>query len=260
MVMTKKPAVSTLGITAQIHEYFLIVLGSFSNLSFTASKSVVIDGPDFTIASPRNALTLNLEIAKNQEVKFLPIRVGEIFPNLIKYEVKMCLIKTIKRDHLADLVHLKYINLHTNKIELIDEAAFDQLIDLEEINLGLNSIEFLPDGIFKRNKNLLKILLRENQITHISKNTFSHLLKLHDIDLNHNQLTSLKPEIFTNSKNLRKILLMWNKLTTIKVDTFSSMQDLQILDLRYNECYNKRFANTTKISDSFNEVAEKCLT
>lgn len=232
-----------------------LVIGSFLKLTFTASKSTIVDGPDFTIASPKNLSILNLEISNNQEVKFLPIRVGQIFPRLIKYEVKLCLIRKINRKHFADLLYLKYINLYTNKIEVIDESAFDQLTNLEEINLGLNAINSLSDGIFRKNINLKKIFLRENLISHISTNTFRHLSNLQEINLSHNKLTTLKPELFTNCKNLQKILLMSNQLSEISGDTFSAIKNLTILDLRWNKCYNKRFANSTiSVSDSCNEI------
>lgn len=229
------------------------------NLTFVASKLTIIDGPDYTIASKRNISTLSLVIKDSNKVKYLPIRVGETFPNLENYEVKMCLIKNVNRVNFVDLIHLKTINLYSNEIEAITENAFEDLTGLEKINLGINHIKVLPDKVFINNINLQEILLRENKITFLSEKTFMNLTKLLVIDLKHNLLTTLRSEFFTDCKNLKKVFLLNNKLTKVEVDTFSTMNNLQILDIRCNECYDKRFVHSNhSISDAFNEIAKNC--
>lgn len=238
-----------------------LVLGSLLKTRFSASKSTIIDGPDFTIASPRNPSILKLEIERNPKIKFLPIRVGEIFPNLDSYEVKKCSIEMIKQEHFADLHYLIDINLSSNEIEKIEGPAFYQLTHLEKIDLGNNRIKALPDFIFESNENLQKIFLRENKISVLSEKTFKNLLNLQVIDLKHNTLTNLRPEVFFKCVKLREILLMSNRLSNIKVDTFIAMKDLHVLDLRCNKCYNKCFVNSSNsVSDSFNEIAVSCST
>jgi Leucine-rich repeat (LRR) protein len=71
----------------------------------------------------------------NQNIFYLPNRLGKEFPELLKIDASYCSIKSISRSNFADLHKLIILWLNGNQIETIDGNIFDDLKMIENIAL-----------------------------------------------------------------------------------------------------------------------------
>ena len=147
---------------------FLVIGSDKNSTTFSVSKVNKVNNPFHTIASLRKIKISKFEIIDNRAVNYLPVRIGEVFPNLESYDVQWCGIKSVSRENFALLYKLRVVNLKKNWIERVDHDAFQELNDLEELYLSTNMIQDLPDDIFKSTIHLKRLSLRENEISSIS--------------------------------------------------------------------------------------------
>jgi hypothetical protein len=96
----------------------------------------IIDGDNFTISSPISTKVSGLLLEHNQNVKFLPVKVAETFPNILGISAFDCKIKQISKANFENLHKLTEIHLHGNMIETIYSNTFEDLVSLEVIFLG----------------------------------------------------------------------------------------------------------------------------
>lgn len=110
---------------------------------FTVKTSFVlttttINKPNVIIA-PGDESIKGLRIDYNNKIFYLPIKVGENFPNLLGYSAYSCSIKDISRANFYGLSKLKFLSLGSNRIEKIASDTFSDLTDLERLALRKNS-------------------------------------------------------------------------------------------------------------------------
>lgn len=79
-----------------------------------------------------------LSLSNNKRVFFLPIRVQEVFPNLVAYTASNCSLVKISKDNFQNLGSLRYLYMSYNNIDGIPGNTFEDLISLEFIFLGKN--------------------------------------------------------------------------------------------------------------------------
>lgn len=94
----------------------------------------VIDAEDFQISSNLNASAITFN--QNWNFSYLPIKVGELFPDLHIIEGTSCLFKKISEANFEGLKSLKELRLSSNHIEEIPSECFKDLISLKELQLS----------------------------------------------------------------------------------------------------------------------------
>jgi Leucine-rich repeat (LRR) protein len=206
------------------------------------------------------------------DVKFLPIRVGEMFPNLIALFATGYDIKRVKREHLSGMKKLQFIGLWKNLIDTIDTDAFAELIELKYLGLSSNKLRSLSPRIFDNNGklerinlynnqlksvtalvNLQQLLLCTNKLESLPGDIFASLSKLQKISLHrNNRLSTLDESIFRGNGKLREITIGKN-LTKLSPELFANKPDLSYVSLRFNPCINKFYGSedsNVKLTDN----------
>lgn len=72
----------------------------------------------------------------NQKVEFLPIQVGQKFPNLVQYRAANCAVRRVTKDNFEGLVKLEALRLSGNRIEKIASDTFEGLSNLKLVYIG----------------------------------------------------------------------------------------------------------------------------
>lgn len=104
----------------------------------TFNNATVIDGEDYEILSNKHSVVIGF--VPSWKIRFLPVKVGKVFPHLKLYYASSLLISTLSH------------------------ANFEGLKDLEEIHLGYNQIEEIKVGVFTDVKSLKVLAIREYSI------------------------------------------------------------------------------------------------
>lgn len=98
-------------------------------------RTTSIDAKDSTILTRDDSIG-GLWLYSNKKIQFLPIRVGEKFPNLMGIFAGDCSINEISRENFKGLNKLKHLILRNNQIEMIARDTFNDLTSIERFDLG----------------------------------------------------------------------------------------------------------------------------
>lgn len=101
------------------------------NPSDESSKHMTIVGE-----RDEKVTSLTISLIRSEGMKYLPVKVHLNFPNLEEYVAYYCDIEEVSKENFQNLLKLKSINLHGNKLETIESDTFDGLTNLEYIGLG----------------------------------------------------------------------------------------------------------------------------
>jgi Leucine rich repeat len=106
-------------------------------------ETTSIDTPETIIASESDEFMGGLDFTENSKIFFLPISVGETFPNLRAYNAYDCSIQAISKQNFEGLNKLELLFLFNNQITTISKGTFEDLKALEVLDLCKKiSIEF----------------------------------------------------------------------------------------------------------------------
>lgn len=111
-------------------------------------------------------------------------------------------------------LNLSSITLARNRINRIEDNAFDGLYILEQLTLSKNQLKSLNRSTFAGLGGLKYLNLRDNDIDTIEDGTFD-LPKLGELILSKNQLKTLTDEIFLGAPMLQQLTIDNNALETI---------------------------------------------
>lgn len=132
----------------------------------------IIDNEKSTIGSPFDITVKSLYFSGNKDVKFLPRKMGEKFPNLIEVWVSWCSLSVVKNHYFENMWNAKDLVLYENEIKTIEPNAFKDLVSVEALWLNTNNIETLDENLFASMAKLESIFLEDNQIKILSPNIF----------------------------------------------------------------------------------------
>lgn len=152
----------------------------------------------------------------NEDAKFIPKRLGFIFP------------------------YLKTLMITKSNVRLIEFRDFRNLKRLSKLHLPENNIEKVPFCVFKYVENLEVIDFNGNNIKELNEDTFVNLPNLQHFSANDNNIEHLENGLFRNNFNLRKISMQRNKLSIIEVN-FMKIKGIELVDLRNNPCISISF-------------------
>jgi hypothetical protein len=125
---------------------------------------------------------------KSKNIDFLPKEISQEFPNLSGMQFSNGSFPIVRSDFFRkDFVAVIHLNLGYNKIQTIEDKAFQHLTKLKWIRLRNNQIQSLPFHIFKNNSELIYVDLRWNKINSITPDFFKNLKNLKFAEFNNNQ-------------------------------------------------------------------------
>lgn len=131
-----------------------------------------IDNDDYLLESTLDITVKSFDISDNRKVEFLPMRIGENFPKLLKFATRRCGLKIVQNHYFKNMQNLEFMDLKRNKIESIASNAFKDLVSLTNLNLEHNRIETLDEKLFVAMVYLEFIELNNNKIKFLSSETF----------------------------------------------------------------------------------------
>lgn len=105
-------------------------------------EKTIIRQMNITIAGLEDSRVEAILFSGNENIKFLPVKVYENFPNLEIYLARKAAVAEISASNFKNLVDLKLIDLQRNQIEIVPEDCFQGLTSLYKINLGKKPLLF----------------------------------------------------------------------------------------------------------------------
>ncbi|XP_070507834.1 uncharacterized protein MAL8P1.12-like [Chironomus tepperi] len=121
------------------------------NISTPNEKILTIHGilPSGTYLSDIKGLSI-----VNKKTEYLPINLGEKFTNLLSLRVRDGKLKKIDQDDLKSTPKLRYVDFHSNGLEVIERDLFKYNPQLEYISFHANPIKSVGVNVFDNLKTL----------------------------------------------------------------------------------------------------------
>lgn len=206
----------------------------------------VIDFPGYKIkiSSEEGAKVKALSFNDNKGIKFLPINLSEVFPNLVEISAKNTFLESLSGKVFEGLGKLKRITLANHDLKVIENENFAGLDELEELDLSEGNIRFIDEAGFSELKSLKSLNIGGNKLKFLQPKTFDGLSHLQNISLELNHLTDLDETLFVGNKKLMSVWLNGNKISVLSPATFDSLDELSHVDLTSNECIDGVFESS----------------
>jgi len=189
---------------------------------------------------------VNALIIENQNVTFLPMKIGEAFENLTRFEVRNSYLGEILKENFEKM-NLKVLKIEQNPIDKIPGDAFEDLKNLEEVDLSWNKIEDLDDEIFLFAEKLKILSLDGNKIKKLNVNLLKNSPDLKKFSARNNEIQELDDNLFENNINLEEITFINNSLTQLSPKIVKNLEGLQKFDFSGNPCL-KDFSSFDEVS------------
>jgi hypothetical protein len=107
--------------------------GWIKTCDMKSTTSIDASGATFSAAS--SGYVNGISFTGNKKIHFLPIRVADKYPNILKYSAGSCSLTSVARHHFKGLSKLDSLSLDNNQIEIIESDTFVDLVDLERLVL-----------------------------------------------------------------------------------------------------------------------------
>ncbi|MBN3303252.1 ALS protein, partial [Amia calva] len=140
-----------------------------------------------------------------------------------------CGVESIEFNTFQIHSHLKSLDLPKNKLKHVPHGLPHSL---EILKLGNNRIQNLQESAFDGLKNLHVLDLQNNLLSTIHANTLSSLVKLESLYLDGNHIASILGS--PNLPQLRQFSIRNNRITSLPSRFFTSLQSLKTLSLSDN--------------------------
>lgn len=212
--------------------------------TFNIHANVTVLSEKTEINSTRKDYVKALGMKSNSKIGYLPVKVSEVFPNLVAYGSQNCSLREIRAEPFLGLRKLQYLSLQQHMISHIAPDAFRDLKRLKYLFLNQNHLQYVDEHIFKPLKNLLSLKMSKNNIEFASRDAFNSLIELRNISMATNGLKLITEEHFKNNNNLEYIWLNDNNLKLIKYTTFDNMTNLKYVHLKNNACISNAFKSS----------------
>lgn len=206
---------------------------------------------NFSLDIERNLKVKGFMANNNKNLEFLPVDVGEDFPNLLAYSASRCCLKGLVYSNFKGMTSLQHLDLQHNKIESIESKNFHDLKSLRYLKLSFNKINRISNDSFESLVKLEELHLENNQLQFISFHIDS-LVKLKIFDASENKLVAFPNYFFKNNKKLVKILLKNNQMNSVPHKIFDEISYLNFIDFKGNTCINDEF-----FEENFEVMKEK---
>ncbi|XP_066967259.1 chaoptin-like [Macrobrachium rosenbergii] len=176
-----------------------------------------------------------LSISGNPFINLCPV-LGDL-KSLKKLDASKILLTEVNKDTIAQLGHLKQLDISDNMIVDFPTGSFHKS-SIQRLNLGGNLLTQLPNAIFMDKMEKLKVLNVTGNPLHritgpeVNKNMIlDSLERLEAAQTNLTVITSLE---FSHLPNLRSLNLEGGAISKVSPGAFRSLSHLSQLNLGYN--------------------------
>jgi Leucine rich repeat len=173
--------------------------------------------------------------AFNTGSRYLPKRLGFVFPNLTTLKITK------------------------SQLRLIEFRDFHNMRRLKELLLTENRIEKIPACLFRYADNIEEIDFSGNRIKVLHEDTFVNLPNLQSFAINNNALKRVHQGTFANNVNLKRLEMQHNNLSIIEVN-FMRIKAIDVIDLRNNFCISLSFTSSKgmPLREFMNSTSANC--
>lgn len=159
-------------------------------------------------------------------------------PQLHLLDVHSNRIWILEPRNFATFPSLRELNLSKNRISRINNSTFYGCDRLETIDLSENDLERIDEFTFQRLRHLRKLSLRLNRIKFIDQFAFATPFALESIDLSENKLRTIEGDLFFNLLELKELRISRNEIRFIEANVFERNTALVYLDVSHNQISN----------------------
>lgn len=131
-------------------------------LSTCLFYSFKIDSKDIEIEYNETAVIEEVLFDYNEDVKFLPIKMGETFPSLLSISAWQCSLESVSRENFVGMGKLMRLALNDNHLTIIEAETFADLKNLRWLFLDHNHLKVVDPNAFGSIKSLKVVFLRKN--------------------------------------------------------------------------------------------------
>ncbi|XP_076435821.1 uncharacterized protein LOC143275527 [Babylonia areolata] len=142
-------------------------------------------------------------------------------------------LTSLPRD-LPDNDTLTSLTVTDMDIQRVTSTDFSHVHYLRTLVLTRNRLESVDDGAFQSLTGLDTLLMNDNYLREVSDDMFMGLVVLKRLDLSRNRLVELISRSFLPLKNLEVLNLAWNEIEHVEDDAFVGLYRLQTLLLTGN--------------------------
>ena len=126
------------------------------------------------------------------------------------------------------------LDLHSNKLAVLEANSFAKYTALRELYLQNNSIKTIKSNAFLQLQQLRVLDLSVNQLTTVPSTTFDGMSSLRLLNLRGNRITHIPNGAFLDLVNLRSLYLDGNYIEVIEPEAFQNLDYLEFIDLTNN--------------------------
>ncbi|KAL7015999.1 hypothetical protein ACKWTF_016767 [Chironomus riparius] len=209
--------------------------------TFFVRRKTVINNLSFEISTIRSLEVSGFTIKDSKTISFLPVKVSEVFPNLLIYEANNCAINKLLKPNFENLKKLRVLDLQHNQISSFSEDTFDDLQMLIHLDLANNKLHDIEENSFKNLHVLRNLYLGFNEIKHLHLNVFKPLKELRKVALPSNKIRKIFNNHFSSNKKLTNVWLNENSLQCMDDEVFNDMNRLKFVYLEGNTCIDKDY-------------------
>jgi Leucine-rich repeat (LRR) protein len=154
---------------------------------------------------------------------------------LLKYlNLNSNYLRVLEKGTFSSMRNLRTLTIHLNSIESLDPEVFFPLTELESLDLSHNKLILLPPSTFERNAQLISIDLSNNHLHSVGDGLFQNLPELRELFLNGNNILRLVSPTFTNSPKISILYLQGNALRYVESGAFTPLKNLTEIRLSDN--------------------------
>lgn len=225
--------------------------------TYFVRRKTVINSLSFEVSAIRNTEVSGFTIKDSKTIHFLPVKVSEVFPNLLIYEAYNCAINTLSKPNFENLNKLRVIDLQHNQISSFAEDTFHDLHMLIHLDLANNKIHGIEENSFKNLHALRNLYLGFNEIRHLHLNIFKPLKELRKVALPSNKIRKILNKHFSRNKKLTNVWLNENSLQCMDDEVFNDMSRLKFVYLEGNTCIDKDYRDKY-LKNIEHDIARNC--
>ncbi|XP_066139734.1 protein toll-like [Euwallacea fornicatus] len=157
------------------------------------------------------------------------------------------------KDYLRNLSHVETLDLSSNGIETLEDAALRNLSNLKQlilrnnkisvvhlipnvtyVDLSVNRIRFLNKSLFVTAPNMEFLNLSNNHLRSIEEDTFQTISKLQHLDLSQNMNLTFKAGTFSNLSALKSLNISGCQMSKVPISFFEKCEQLLVLNISNN--------------------------
>ncbi|XP_031621614.1 protein artichoke-like [Contarinia nasturtii] len=191
---------------------------------------------------------------RNQQLDIMTVKRFCGWKNLTYIYAEMDNITSLPANFLADCHNLQTLSLSGNKINTIDENAFQNLSALTTLDLSNNNIDVFNGSVCKPLQSLTNLRLNNNKLKTLNADIFQNLTKLVKLDLSNNSINQIDNNTFNPLQELRVLNVSFNP--DLKYMKYTEMPKLKVLNIAHDQFTDLYVtSNMTKIIAEFNKIS-----